>query len=192
MNLSKVFSRREKALLIVLAVLLLIAVYLYAVHFPVTAGMEQARMEKDTLTMELTVLEARQTRMEQMQAELERVWGDDHYVRTPAYDNLEQLMTFLNTLLSTAQDYDVQFGELIRSEETAVIRRTMELTATCGSYEQARALVLGLQDCPYRCLLDALSMMPVRADGSGRDRTAPLTDGAVQVTVSATFYELAD
>ena len=66
MKLTKEFTRREKVLLVILALVLLFAVYFLAVHRPVTEGLDRIQMESETVSADLMVLEAKQQRMEQM------------------------------------------------------------------------------------------------------------------------------
>lgn len=66
MKLSKQFTRREKVLLVILALLLLFALYYLAVHRPVTEALDRIQAESDTVSMDLAVLEAKQQHMAQM------------------------------------------------------------------------------------------------------------------------------
>ena len=70
MKLSKQFTRREKVLLVILALLLLFALYYLAVHRPVTEALDCIQAESETVSMDLAVLEAKQQRMVQMQREM--------------------------------------------------------------------------------------------------------------------------
>ena len=69
-RLSRDFTRGEKALLLLLALILLGLTYYLMVDRPVRAALESARAEKAAITTELTALKGRIARMEKMEQEL--------------------------------------------------------------------------------------------------------------------------
>lgn len=188
MKLSKQFTRREKVLLVILALLLLFALYYLAVHRPVTEALDRIQAESETVSMELTVLEAKQQRMEQMRKELDEILSQPNVSEIPKYDNLQRVMDFLNTVLSSATEYTLSFQGLQQPQDGGILRRAMQMTFISPSYDGARSMIEQLQNCPYRCQLSDFSIAPVSAGGQSRD-AASLLDGPVQVSVTVTFYE---
>ena len=189
MKLTKQFTRREKVLLVILALLLVFAFYFLAVHRPVTEALDRIQLESETITTDLTVLETKQQRMEQMQAELDEILAQPNVAEIPTYDNLQQVMDFLNTVLSSASEYTLSFQSLQQPENGSILRRSMQMTFISASYDGARNMIEHLQNCPYRCLLSDFSIAPATADGQSSDNSAALLDGPVQVSVTLTFYE---
>lgn len=189
MKLSKQFTRREKVLLIILALLLLFAVYFLAVHRPVTEALDRIQAESETVSADLMVLEAKQQHMEQMQKELDEILAQPNVAEIPTYDNLQQVMNFLNTVLHSANEYSLSFQSLQQQEDNSILRRAMQMTFVTLSYKEARDMISQLQNCPYRCQLSDFSIAPATADGQSRDTVAALLDGPVQVSVTVTFYE---
>ena len=106
----------------------------------------------------------------------------------PKYDNLQQVMDFLNTVLSSASEYTLSFQGLQQPEDGGILRRAMQMTFITLSYDGARSMIEQLQNCPYRCQLSDFSISPVSAGGQSKD-AASLLDGPVQVSVTVTFYE---
>ena len=104
MKLSKQFTRREKILLVILALLLLAAVYFWVVHLPVTETLADVQAQKEDISANLMVLEAQQQRMEKMQAELDEILSQPNVAEIPKYDNLQRVMDFLNTVLRFADE----------------------------------------------------------------------------------------
>lgn len=188
MKLSKQFTRREKVLLIILALLLLFAVYFLAVHRPVTEALDRIQAESETVSADLMVLEAKQQRMEQMQKELDEILAQPNVAEIPTYDNLQQVMNFLNTVLHSANEYSLSFQSLQQQEDNSILRRAMQMTFVTLSYKEARDMISQLQNCPYRCQLSDFSIAPVSAGGQSQE-AASLLDGPVQVSVTVTFYE---
>lgn len=191
MNLSKQLTRRECVLLAILGVLLLFSAYFFLVHRPVTEGLARTRQEREELAVELTVLDAKQQSMTRMQAELDALLQQPNTAQIPHYDNLEQIMGFLDTLLAPASDYTLGFNGLTPDEDTTILRRVMTLTFTCDSYQLARDIVLQMQNCPYRCQLDQLGITPAVLPNTRSDEQRPLTQGPVTVSLCVTFFETA-
>lgn len=189
MKLSKQFTRREKVLLIILALLLLFAVYFLAVHRPVTEALDRIQAESETVSADLMVLEAKQQRIEQMQKELDEILAQPNVAEIPTYDNLQQVMNFLNTVLHSANEYSLSFQSLQQQEDNSILRRAMQMTFVTLSYKEARDMISQLQNCPYRCQLSDFSIAPATADGQSRDTVAALLDGPVQVSLTVTFFE---
>lgn len=188
MNLSKQFTRRERVLLVILALLLLFAVYFLAVHRPVTEALDRIRIERENVSADLLVLEAKQQRMEQMRKEVDEILSQPNVAEIPTYDNLQQVMNFLNTVLSSASGYTLNFQSLQQPEEDAILRRTMQIAFVAASYDGARSMVEQLQNCPYRCQISDFSITPAAMEGRAQD-TAALLDGPVQISATVIFYE---
>lgn len=189
MNLSKQFTRREKVLMVILAVLLLAAGYFWLVHQPVEtalASIAQQQANADDLIM---VLEIKSKRLDEMRAELETIRSDPGTVEIPTYDNLQKVMIFLNKTLAATTDYDLSFQQVVMPEAGNIIRRTIDMTFQCPSYTAARAVATQLHASPYRCQLGDLSILPA-ANENGVSRSDDLTQGAVSVSLSITFFEL--
>lgn len=187
MNLSRKFTLREKILLCILAVIILAAGYYFFVQSPVSEAVSTAREEKAALEDELLILEAQAAVQDKMLASLEKL-GDAPTVETPEYDNLRLLMDFLNQALSTAEDYELSFEGVSGSEDSSIIRRSVEMTFTAKSYAAAKNIITGLNNCPYRCIISDLQLLPVEENG---EEELSLTDGKVSVSLSITFFEKA-
>lgn len=186
MSLSKQFTRREKVLLCILGLLLVGATYYFAVHQPVESALRTLTFQQDDARNSLMILEVKEERLSQMRAELEEILAQPNPSETPKYDNLQQVMVFLNAILGSTADYSLSFQPVEAPEEGAVVRRVIQMSFICPSYEEARAVVESLRDCVYRCQLSALSMAPAARD---LVESADLTTGAVQVSLTATFFE---
>ena len=189
MKLSKQLTRRECVLLAILGVLFLFAVYLFTVHRPVTENLAHIRQAQEDVDIQMVALEAKAQRMAQMRGELDEVAQQPNKAEIPRYDNLEQLMGFLNTLLAPVSDYSLSFSGQTPVEGSDILRRSMDLSFTCTSYQDARDIILRLQACPYRCQLNNLSIsFPSQQTQS--DSVPPLrTAEAITVSLNVTFFE---
>ncbi len=188
MKLTRQFTRREQVLLLILAALFLFAVYFLGVHLPVNEALERTRAEREAVSADVAVLEAKQQHMDRMRQELGVILSQPHVTEIPTYDNLQRVMEFLNTILSPAEDYSLSFQGPRQSEDSAILRREMQMSYVSPSYPAAREVLERLQNCPFRCQLSALSMEPFAGDGQS-NTDAALTDGPVQVSLTVTFFE---
>lgn len=186
MSLSKQFTRREKVLLCILGLILVGSTYYFAVHQPVETALRELTLQQEDARSSIMILEIKAQRLSEMRAELEEILARPNPPETPKYDNLQQVMVFLNTILGSTADYSLSFQPVEAPEEGSVIRRVIQMSFTCPSYGEARSVVEALRGCVYRCQLSNLSMSPAARE---REQSADLTAGAVQVSLTATFFE---
>lgn len=188
MSFSKQFTKREKVLLVLLAVLLLAACYYWFVQQPIANELERIEMERSEAQAEQIVLDAKAQRLEEMRAELELLFAQPGgLAETPAYDNLQNIITQFNAILASASEYNLNFQPVEMPEEGNVVRRVINMNFTCGSYAVAQDMVQRLHDGPYRCQIGPLAIAPaatVGADGASLNR------GPVQVSLTITYFEI--
>ena len=102
--------------------------------------------------------------------------GELEPVRLANYDNLQPVMLELNTVLSGTEDYSLSFSTVDTSQ--TIVRRSISLSFTSGSYEAARATLRQLCGSAYRCLLDSVDLSIGRESG-----------GSVSVNGVLLFFE---
>ena len=115
------FTRREKVLLLFLAVVLLFSGYMKLFLEPLNGQLASARDQlasaQDSLTMEQTKL----LQLRKMEKALEGgPSGAAPAAEIPDYDNIDNVMIQLDAILTAASDYqmtfaDVQFGDELAS-----------------------------------------------------------------------------
>ena len=191
MNFSKQFTRREKVLLVIMALVLVLGAYFWLVQEPVsqqTAALRAAQADAET---ELIVLEAKAQSLEQMRSELDELKAQPGTLaETPRYDNLQHVIALLNTAMANTGDYTLSFQPVETPEEGNIVRRVIDMTFTCGSYDAARSVVKTLHDGPYRCQISTITAAPVRDEKQAGDAPASaLREGAVQITLTITYFE---
>ena len=199
LRLSKQLSTREKVLLIVLCVLLVGALYYFFVHEPVSTGIETA---KDGIAEAQNMSDLLQVKYEQkkrMLDELEQIKAAGDPQLVPQYDNLEQIMAFLNKTFASTQDFSISFDNVSPGKDSKVARRSSRMSFTCRDYAQAKQVVSDLENCPFLCRMTNLSMAPTRTvmvngiiykyEDLYGTTDYNIMSGSVQVSLSATFYE---
>lgn len=150
-------SKREKVLLVVLCVLVVVCAYYL---FFLTPTMEtKAQLETEITAMDDQVIatQARVAHMNKMQQDLEVIKAENKDIKDlPAYDNNKKLMESLNMMLGQAAQYTVNFSGT--SETDGIIRREVDLSFVCYSYNDARAILQQIHDGVYPCVLQDLSI----------------------------------
>lgn len=180
--LLRTFSRREKLLMLLLAAIMLLGVYLLGVHYPVRDSLAQLETERANLDLELQIAMAQYSSYTAMQEELEELLSrpSDQVTVVPDYDNLQPLMNRLNQILSLAESYDLSFDPV--TVEDSIVRRTIRMSFTCGSYQSARSIVEQLYRTGWRCLVSDLSLSTPQGAGN-------LADSTVVAAATVTYFE---
>lgn len=174
--LNRSFSTREKVLLLILAIVLVLGAYYFLVIKNVadTLAANQAELQQVQLDIDQqTALAAARSAMERELAESEDL------PEVAVYDNIRNELNELNTLLASAATYDVTFEppEL----EGTLVRRSVSVSFTVPDYLSALNMVRALENGSYRCAISDFSL-----DGK------MLADGSVEsvsATLDVTYYE---
>lgn len=176
--MSRDFTLREKILLLILAFILLAALYYLAVDQPVRDAVSRAKSQQESLNTELTVLQQKAAVLSRMQNELDTLEKDGTYGEMGSYNNANAELDELNQILQDAKSYDISFTDI--SREGNLVRRSFSLTFAAEDYAKAEDLITRLYQGKWRCLVSDIRFL---ADGSN------LEEGAVNVGLTATFYE---
>lgn len=199
--LMRSFSRREKALLLVLVLVMLVGLYVLAVHNPVKASLADLALEKEEQELQLQVAQIKLGQYNNMKAELEEIFAmpKDQLTVMPPYDNAEALMVQLNHILG-ALEYDLNFSEVEFDENVAT--RAVQFTFDAPSYEEARSIIQRLTHTGNRSLMNTLTIAPKEGDGGFSNinlrarqtqvvQNRGILTGPQTVSGTITFYELA-
>lgn len=171
-------TMRERVLLIVLAVIVVISGYVLLFYLPMRQSAQslQAQIEENE---ELSAqLDARLTRQRQMEHSVAQ-WSEDPDAlpEMPSYDNQQAVMVELNSILSDCLEYSLSF----QTDDTQgnVFRRTVTIPFVCANYTAAENILQRLHDSALRSHLSDVQI-------------AQQEDGTVHVTAVMTFFEYQD
>ena len=181
---SRPFTKREKAYLMILAVLLLVAAYIYLVYLPVGQRTETASrsIARTNIALEQEQLLGQQRiRMSDALEKLKAEAGDE-VVAIPAFDNAQALVAELDEILSLAASYDVVFQPV--TVEAGLVRRHLQINFNCADYDRASAVLEGLNQSAYRNEISAVSLTPAE-----NRRGGDIMLGSLHVSVSLTYFE---
>ena len=161
--MKRQLTAREWMLLGVLGAVLLVCGYMLLFYMPMTAERDRCLSETESCR---TQTEAAQLRLEEkrrMERELEELFSADVPPLSIAdYDNLQPVMFELNAILASTADYSLSFSTVDASQ--AIVRRSIALSFTTGSYEAAKAVLRQLHDSDYRCMLDSINVSISQGD----------------------------
>ena len=188
-RLSRDFTRGEKALLLLLALVLVGLTYYLVVDRPVRSALESARAEKEALVTERTTLQGQIARMEKMEKELESIRANPGVSQMGSYNNSKAELDFLNELLAETEEYNVSFTGVTRDGDQ--VRRNFNLKFTVQDFATAERLLKKIYACDMRCLINDISYSTTRTYYNSADRLHYARDyyERVNVSATATFYE---
>lgn len=171
---SRDFTRKEKALLLFLSLLMVGLAYYRFVDMNVRETIEKANAEADNLRIELQTLQARVTLLRNLQAQLDAMEEEGELSYMPSYNSVKEEVAFLNEVLASTEKYSISFADVTRSG--AQIRRSFTLQYTVPDYVEAEEILRKLCDYKNRCLV-------------GDIRCSISDTEEVTISAAATFYE---
>lgn len=173
--MKKQLTTREKVLMCVLAVLLVICGYYYAFYTPVLQKIADYKNEMVYLEEQNLLLDAQVEKLNQMKSELDAIQSGEmgSVKELPAFDNSQNVMNSLSFILKNANQYSVSFSSV--EEEDSTVRRNINLSYDCSSYETAKSILTQIYEGEYRSLIKDVHM------SGGED--------SYHVTVEITYFE---
>ena len=172
--LSRDFTRSEKILIAVLALILIGLAYYQFVDKPVRESIVNSQSEADMLQTELTAAQARLAAAQKVKNSMDELEATGNMSWMGSYNNSKAEVAFLNSILADTLQYSVTFNNVTRSGNQ--IRRSFTLEYRTGSYAAAHEIMARLCQSHDRCLVSDASC-------------ALEKDGVVVVRQAATFYE---
>lgn len=174
------FTTREKVLLVVLAVLLMGIGYFKLILEPINDEISQYEVSTEDEEMEITQNSAKISKLHKMKKELTEIHESGDEKPMPAYDNADALLVDLNTILSRASSYSLNFGEKsVLESNTYIMCRPATLEFSTPVYGTAREIIDALHDSSN---INQISDLTITFED----------DGEVKVTMSITYYELTE
>ena len=181
-------STREIVMIVFLVILL--SAVLYYMLFLTPLKEELASVESDISNVE-TLKESnisKLSQMNKMESELKELKEQndiDDLSQVPVYDNSVEVVSALNLYLkvnSLSYNLDLETPEIA---EDGTVRRVIDMTFQCQSYDDARDVINELTNSKWRCLVGSTI---ITADDDGID----VTNSVVTVQVTITFFEISD
>lgn len=178
--MNRAFTTREKIMLLVLAVILIVIGYYKFVLEPINESISTYQLNTETEQSEILQNTAQLKKMSDMQSEIEEMKASGTAKALPSYDNTDAMLIELNTILSQASDYSLSFGTVTALEEsTYIMKRPVNLEFYTSDYKTARLILDELHESDNINQISDFSM-------------EISDDGSVSVKLSISYFELAE
>ena len=172
--MSRDFTRTEKILIAVLALILLALVYYQFVDTNVRQAITNAQSEAGMLETELAAAQARLAAAQKVKSSMDELEASGNMSWMGSYNNSKEEVAFLNGILGATMKYSISFAEVTRNGDQ--IRRSFTLEYQTPDYLSAQDIIVKLRESRNRCLVDDVKCTVNK-------------DGYVTVKQTATFYE---
>lgn len=183
--MSRAFTKREKIMLLVLAVILVAAAYYLFVIQSVANTKAANESQLQEVKGQIMVQEKITSMRSNMQGELDKMGDINNLPTIATYDNLSNELDELNTVLAKTSAYDLKLSQPTLQNET--VRRVVTLTFTTPSYDAATAVLEAIQNGKYRCDITDFAMTgKMLANGSIESVSSTLTVTYFETTAGST------
>ena len=174
--MNRELTRREKILLLVLIVVVLVAGYCKLILIPINDQISSYRLNMEAEQTELDANQGKMAQMQKMQKAIEEIKAAGEKRTIPQYDNSGKLMIELHEIMSDTLDYslDCSAGTV---QQDYIMLRPIVMTFRTSTYAQARQIVDRL------CSSENISQTTYFA----RRRVA---FGTVETTLVITYFEI--
>ena len=187
----KKLSKREKILLAVLVVVILVVCWYKFVYEPVNNQIAEYHSNLNAEQTELTTLLPKIKQKNDMKKAVEEIKASGSVEKIPVYDNSKEIMVALNKVMSKADSYTVDFGQADR--DGYIFIHKILINFTTRGYKQARQIIDQLttetfvnQISDIRFSNRSVTRNIVNRNGEVASRTEEET----QVNLTITFFEI--
>lgn len=175
------FTSREKVLLVMLALLLLSLLYKVVVFDYVENSVSEAVQNMNIAEDQYKIESTKYKNLEEMRKVLGKLENGGIVSEIPKYDNLSNIIVFMDEVLSQTRDYNLNFGKI--STSGSIVRRVISLSFTASDYERAVEILLEIYSGKYRCSIGDVTVTPINSIGD-------ITGGNVSVKMTVIFVEM--
>ena len=167
-------SWAEKLTILFLSLYLAGLCYFQFLYRPAKEEIERCETRRMAMIDELAQVQQRVAQLRKMQRELDELEQIGFTSRMPSYNSVEDETSFLNDILTKAEQYSITFSSPSRKNDQ--VRRNVTLRFTAKNYDVAGQILTGLAESDFRCLLGDL-------------RYTSAENGTVSVNAGVTFFE---
>ena len=178
--MNRELTRREKILLLVLIVVVLVAGYCKLILIPINDQISSYRLNMEAEQTELDANQGKMAQMQKMQKAIEEIKAAGEKRTIPQYDNSGKLMLELHEIMSDTLDYslDCSAGTV---QQDYIMLRPIVMTFRTSTYAQSRQIVDRL------CSSENISQI---SDMNMNTYTEGRNSGTVETTLVITYFEI--
>lgn len=186
----KSLTKREKVLLVVLAVVIVFLGWYKLVYEPLNEDISsyQAMIMEEQGEYDACLPKLMQ--LSKMEQELEVLRNDGEAKKIPLYNNKKELLASLDDVLEDTTDLILEFGN--PDADDYIVLRNIGLNFRCNSYKDARSIIDNLAEDTFT---NQISDLYVRNSGPSNEIVAAATgheikEGETEVQLVITFFEV--
>lgn len=210
------FSTREKVLLAVFVVIVVLLVWLEFFFLPTQNRLDSLDQQIAATSDQMVTDSAKAAQMKKMQNAIDGYQQQGRKLKTiPQYNNESALIALIDKAMGSSTVYNMTFTVTDSSSTSTsaaagsaasvpgvdsahLVKRTMKLSFGCNSYSEAYAVVSAICDGDYPCTIDSFTFADNerqrQLSSSSSSRTAASGSSTGQsnpysVTIQVTFYE---
>lgn len=174
---TRAFTKKEKILIVVLAVLLIGLAYYRFVDMNVRSALAAAKEQIEVNQSELDISTAQLARLTSMDKELNSYEaGGSSYIAS--YNNVKEELAVLDQILGSVEDYSINLSDPVLSGD--LIRRNIAIRFTTGTFSDALAIIRSFSSNRLRNVIQDISY----SSSYTRNGTE-----SVSVNLTVIFYE---
>ena len=183
--MKRTLTLREKVLILILAIVLLLLGYVKLFLTPITERQVEALQQLTQLQEEGEGEQRKLKEMKEMERTLVEIRQRASYQfsEIPNYDNIDNVMVQLDGILASARSYQLTFSKIDSGE--LLVSRPINMAFVAANYQAAKKILPDLYQSPYRC---ALSEITVFSSANSADQ-GNIVSQQVSVSLTVTFYE---
>lgn len=183
--LNRSFSTREKVLILVLGILLIVACYYFLVVKNVADTSAANDLKLTEIKTEIEAQTSLATARTKMEGELAGLGDVANLPEVAVYDNIRNELDELNALMAGATTYDLKFAQPVLTD--TLVRRPVTVSFTTPTYAAALEVVRALENGSYRCEITDFSLTgKLLADGSVESVASTLNVTYLETTKDST------
>lgn len=153
---------------VILALLLIFAVYYFALYQPTEKELEHmadAKLQTETL---ITAREKKLGEKQKMENAIAAAGEEAGGTPTPIpeYSNINTVIAELHAILGNTVSYSIDFDD--EEVNSPIVTRDISITCTVNSYESAMGIIRAIHDSPNACFLKDVTWTDKWADYSLR------------------------
>lgn len=149
-------TNRERVLLTLLCLILLASGYVMLFYMPQNSQQERCAVELEEVRTQTETARRRLDEKHRMEQELKALSSDGAPKEMAGFDNLQPIMTELNTILASTSEFSLNFAAA--DDTQSIVRRSISMNFTAKDYKTAKAVLQQLHDSRYRCMLENVSL----------------------------------
>lgn len=170
---------------VLVGVLVLAIIYYFAIYKTTEDKIVSLNADISNIKNEIEYENAKLNKYTLMSTEIEEGKAGGSMVYD--YDNTTAELSYLSSVVSRADDYNISFDDAI-TNDGLYVRRGVTISFTAANYYAAKEILLDIANCPYRTIIKNIVIVPT-SDASSNNPS--LSKGSeVSACVDLIFIEL--